>query len=568
MYVRLAGLFLLSLFLVSSPRSAAADLGKCEAKLLKSASKLGINISKSLQKCASSARKSIAGTGAVDSVAADTCEKNLAKIFNIGGEAGKGLVNKTLKSFDKLFVAGGEVCTSADLVTLGLLESGVNAPGVAAQDFVASWLVMRETQLAITEVAGVSGDFQELLDGMLEITDCGVERPNLCTFGAEQNPDCVVQTCNLSSSSKLQLLPANLSASLQDHPIAVQVCRAPGTLLDLPVDFSDDFRMLALGMASRIGPTSLPVANGTLCIDQKSASGWCDCAGAAVPFEPTTCRDHIANDDGGTCSESGGFCLVDDDCPDRNDLCSAAGIDDCGADLADASLESTCVRAGTDAGDCQAAPGRCIDEESFGRCHSGTFRGAPTLGYAGSSGAGDCMMQQTISLRLLPPAVCANGSGFALGTCTTTCAGPGACAADVACTGLGGTQCLAPTGPDGVACTRDDLGAPGASTALALTTGTVTAQLRDRILTSGTCSGAAVNSGMNCVTDRDCNGGVCNGEVIQPPQAAVTATGAGLACKQFDSGNLSGLTLVGSFALIDGFGSIGDQNAIFTLDCD
>lgn len=569
MYVRAAACALLSLALLATPGRAPADVAKCESKLLSNAAKFGSNLSKSLQKCSAVGRAAVAKFGAVDGVAADACEKNLAKIFNIGGLPGKGLVNKTRKSLDKLFVAGAEVCTGDDLARLGVLESGVNAPGTNPHDFVVSWLLLRETQRALDQVFAVSGDLQGLLDDMADLSDCdgAVLRPNLCTFTREQNPDCVVKTCNMSSSAKLQLpLTGGTTASLQDRPLTMQVCRAPATLLDLPLDFSDSFRLLDVGAATRLGPTSLLGTNATVCIDQIRGSGWCDCSGAAVPFEPTTCSDHIANDNAGTCSVTGGFCLVDDDCPDRDDVCSAAPIDDCGASLADAAIEDTCVRGGTAGDDCQDGTGRCIDRTTYGPCHSGTYRGAAVTGFAGASTAGSCMLQQTVSLRVLPAAICANGLGNPLGACTTVCAGPGPCAADATCTGIGGTQCLPSTGADGIACTRDDPGLPLPATTVALTTGTATVTNAGRLL-QGTCSGASVNAGMNCATDQDCNGGTCGGEVILAPQST-SVSGAGLTCPQLDGGQLGTLRLVGGFAWFDGAAGIGDNLATLTLDCD
>jgi len=564
--LKVAGILLLPLFMVGTPRGVAADVGKCEARLIKASAKVGIDVTKSLAKCTALARKAIAKTGAVDAKSADGCEKNLAKVFNIGGLAGKGLINKTRATFDKLFVAGKEVCTSADLAQLGMLESGFNAPGAEPQDFAFSYLFLRQTQQSIAEVFGVAGDLQELISDMVALTDCGVARPNLCTFAAEQNPDCVTKSCVLSSTSNLTLHDNGLSATLQDKAATIQVCRAPATLGDLPIDFSSSFRAISVATSTRLGPTTLTGANATVCIDQLRAVGWCDCAGAGVPFKADSCRDHIGNDNAGVCSESADFCLVDADCP-RGETCSGPGVDDCGADLSGAKIDPDCVRAGTAADDCFDAPGRCIDGATLGVCHPGTYVGAQQATWGGASGAGDCTLLQTVSIRVLPPAVCVNGGGEALGACTTICAGPGACVADPVCAGLGGAQCLSPRGADAVACTADDLVQPGAPTTIVLSTGTTTSAIKDRLLTQGTCSGGSVNAGMNCATNLDCNGGTCGGAVALPSPASHVRAGAPLSCGALDSGNLSGLSMVGGFGWLNGVGT-GDQTATLTLDCD
>ncbi len=570
MFVRAAGVVLLTFFAATLPQPVSADVAKCESKLLKTSSKLGSGIFKAFSKCTASARKTISKKGAIDDKTADKCEKNLKKVFNIGGDAGKGTVNKTLKSFRKLFTPGKEVCTSADLVQLGLLESGVNAPGTNPEDFLSSWLIMRETNLALTQVFSVAADVQEVLTSMIDLTDCDdpLDRPNLCTFRGGENPDCVTQTCNLSSTSDLTLQPDGLTAALQDNPATIQVCRAPAALTDLPVDFSDSFRALSLAGATRLGPTTLTGANATVCIDQLRAIGWCDCDGAAVAFEPDTCRDHIANDNAGTCSETSAFCLTDEDCTERNETCSAT-VDDCGVDLANAALPATCVRAGTPAGDCQGAPGKCIDGTTVGPCHPGTYIGATDVIYGGSSAGGDCSLTQTLSLRILPPAVCVNPAGDALGSCTTLCPGPGSCGADATCLGLGGTACAVSAGADGVPCTRDDLAQPGPTQQVVFTTGTATASVKDlvRINFQGVCSGGSTNAGMNCISNEDCIGGTCSGVVPLPNPAAVNASGSPLTCADYDSGNLSGLTMVGGFAWFNGVRT-GDQTAMITLDCD
>lgn len=566
MYPRQLGTALaVALVFSLAPGAASANIGKCEGRIYATAQKLNIATGKALSKCSLLTRAK-----GINPKTADSCEKNLAKVFNMGGPTGKGVVAKTIATIDKLFVPGKSTCTAAHLEQLGHMESGFNAPGVNPQDFLVSALVLRSVDLASNEIFAHVADFQETLTGLIDVTNCGSERPNLCSFVAHNNPDCRVHSCVLGATSDVNFFQGGggtVPTALQNRILALKFCQAP-PLLDLPVDLSSGYRAV-FGDASRtLAPPPMPLGtNSTLCIDQIRAHGWCDCLGSGDPLTPATCLDVRLHNNGGTCSTSGGFCLTNADCPGR-ETCNASGFDGCGQSVAGAGLPKYCTQPNGAA--CKdGGSTRCFDAKTLGRCHSGTPLGIPLRTWSGASTAGDCAVLSTITYRVLPPAICRNGSNQNLGFCTTICNG-GPCAADAQCTGLGGTQCIDPKGPDQLACTADDLVASSPPVTVPLTTATSSVTMRDFMSTQGTCSVAAVNAGMGCATSADCNGGFCSAALlVSPPNpnaSRVTGVGAKLSCGAYDSGSLSGFRLVGSLPLVN-VPVIHDSIVEFELAC-
>lgn len=584
--------------LLLAPGKAAADIGKCETKLLKATSKLSSNLSKSLGKCSSLARKAVANLGSVDAKSADGCEKNLFKIFNMGGDEGGGVVGKTLAGIASLYP---ETCTDDDLANLGHLISGLNAPGVEATDFMASAMVMREVDLATAEVFANIGDLQKTMADFVAITDCSLERPNLCSFAAAQSPDCRVHACHMSSSGRVSL-SAGLQGSLQNKVSTVEFCQAPSALVSLPVDFSSDYRVLFTEASRSLAPApTLPGLNITVCIDQLRGEGWCDCTGNAVPTTVTLCQDRNANDNGGTCSGSGAFCLSAADCA-SGQTCSAGATDDCGGVLADAvanDVNCGCTNGVSCLDDTCTSSELCVDGEALGTCQTGTRVGQVVETWSGSSTAGDCVLQQSIGFKFVPAGICVDGANNTLGICNTVCAGPGNCAADAVCTSLGGTQCLATRGADLTACTADDLVLPSAPTTISFTTGTSQTTIRDMVTAGneGVCNSNSINNGTNCISSQDCigakcNGGANNGAVCSIPADCPSGTcqagacsgaistggivpgtnqitvgpGSVMSCAGYDSSSLANWTLVGSLPLLNFMGT-GDTIASVTLDC-
>lgn len=584
---------------ILAPGRASADIGKCESKLIKATSKLSINLSKSLAKCSSLARKAIDGSGAVDAKSADGCEKNLMKVLNIGGEAGGGVVGKTLASIASLHP---DTCTDDDLSNLGHLVSGINAPGTDATDFLASVLILRELDIATAEAFAAIGDLQNTLSQFVAITDCGTQRPNLCSFAAAQNPDCRVHACTLSSAGAFNL-SAGVPGSLNNRVSTLEFCQAPASLLSLPVDLSSDYRALFTETARSLAPApNLSGINVTVCIDQLRGEGWCDCAGNGVPTNVSLCRDRNANDNGGTCSGSGAFCLTSEDCA-SGQTCSAGASDDCGGSLAEAEANDAncgCTNGVSCRDDSCNASEYCLDGEGLGGCQTGTRVGPLVETWSGSSTAGACVVQQTISFKFVPAGICVDGSANTLGVCNTVCAGPGNCAADAACSSLGGTACQPTRGADLTACTADDVALPSAPTNIVLTTGTSQTTIRDMVTAGaeGLCNNNSLNNGTNCISNQDCSGAKCNGGgnngafcsvstdcpggtcqagacqglvstggVVPGTNQITLGPGTALTCGAYDSSSLSNFKLVGTLPLLN-FMETGDTIASLTLDCD
>jgi hypothetical protein len=121
-------------------------------------------------------------------------------------------------------------------------------------------------------------------------------------------------------------------------------------------------------------------------------------------------------------------------------------------------------------------------------------------------------------------------------------------------------------GADGIACTADDTASPLATFTIPVTTGTVTAQLRDAIVQPGTCTG-----GSSCLQDADCpTGETCDAGALNVQDVTIPVSGSVGTCGQYLSGDLSNLKFVTGAALADlpitGFGSL-DGYLTIELDC-
>jgi len=83
---------------------------------------------------------------------------------------------------------------------------------------------------------------------------------------------------------------------------------------------------------------------------------------------------------------------------------------------------------------------------------------------------------------------------------------------------ISGTAVPSPLGPDGLACTEDDLTDPPSTVRVALTTGTTTINVYD-VDNGRLCQGGS-NSGVGCASDAACPGGVCALAKIGPSSKA------------------------------------------------
>jgi hypothetical protein len=570
----------LALAIGLSASMAHAQLSKCQAGIEKNSLKLNVTIAKALNKCKDKIRKA-SEKGPDRSGAADACEKALKKIYAltfVGDpkpvDPAKSKIGKFRAAIQKLEDKG--TCTATDLDTLGHLVSGVNAPGTGITDFMESWLIKAKEKLAWKEEVFEVGDARSLIDEAINAGEnpakacdpikgknCGTccdptgatcaaneyPRPNLCMLGEKTWPMCRDHACTLSGGSGAVLNPTGAPISLSARRVTLEVCTAPSGNAGI---LDPDFKLLINQPARTFQPPPvIPIVPAiTVCVDQVRSEGWCDCS-AAAPSAPSTspefCLDHVA-DVAGTCPDTGASL-------ESNCACGfPAGL-----------LGMPCNTAG-----CLA----CVNSSTGARCHSGTQNSALTITWpAVASGANDCVDLNQIQFTLEPPAICVDAMGQAVGQCNA----PGS--PDATCAAAGGVICVASSGADGVACTRDDLVPAGAPTTVPFTTDSATSTIEDFVAVEGIC--AAGQAGMNCVTNADCDtaasgpgDGVCAGQVFgcgTGPNAEdcqfTAGPGAGVSCANLESSNLAGWAIVGSFPALDGAGGIGDSILTFTLAC-
>jgi hypothetical protein len=124
-------------------------------------------------------------------------------------------------------------------------------------------------------------------------------------------------------------------------------------------------------------------------------------------------------------------------------------------------------------------------------------------------------------------------------------------------------------GSDGIACTADDTASPLATFTIPVTTGTVTAQLKDAIVYPGTCT---LGTNPPCLETIDCGpgNGSCDKSTLDVQDFTIPVSGSKGTCAEYESGNLSNLTFVTGAALTDlvvgTFGSL-DGWLTIQLDC-
>jgi hypothetical protein len=176
-----------------------------------------------------------------------------------------------------------------------------------------------------------------------------------------------------------------------------------------------------------------------------------------------------------------------------------------------------------------------------------------------------------MQFRFLSPGTCIDGDGNTLGPCTSVGAATAPCAA------LGGVSCDASVGPDGVACTPDDLPTPLEIITVPFTTGTAATIIESYNNTDGVCLGGG-NTNMNCITNADCDTVPGNGTCAAPifgcstgPNAEdcshTTAAGLGISCTAMRAGNLTNFSLTGALPMLDEVPQQKDYNLTFKLDC-
>jgi hypothetical protein len=557
--------------LMFSTSVASADLVKCAATIEKEATKLANTISKNLAKCLDTVRKKGANAGA------EGCEKALGKVYNFGGAAGKGAINKFIAKIQKTTAKGEKGCTALDYQELGYLVSGVNAPGAAIDDFAITWLVKAKEMLAIKDVIFEVGDAQTLLQSAIDVGEnpdkacdpgkgknCGTDctgspgptefyRPNLCYFDGQLSPPCRTHACTTTPASAAFIQPLGLPVDLGNKRLAIELCNLPAadSGSDLPIT-GDDFLLVVNQPARTFAPPPVvPISGGiTVCLDQYRSMGWCDCTDQDIPSDITLCQDHITNNN--------------------------TGIDDCGfpvslgtPEVGEAGTDCACGFPLAAAGGPCSTPGclACVNVNNGARCHSGTTNGIALGAFSGASDPGSCVDLNAIKLTLLPPGICLTTLGgvlpepVAIGQCQSG-TGP----ADPGCAALGGEFCAGSEGADGVFCTKDDLLPAANPTTVPFVSGTSTSIVENAVAAEGACSGGDT-PGMNCASDADCANGTCAGVSLTTLTFGVGPAAGAPSCAQLESSNLQGLTLNGSFPAVDGSGGLNDTVTTFTFEC-
>jgi hypothetical protein len=209
----------------------------------------------------------------------------------------------------------------------------------------------------------------------------------------------------------------------------------------------------------------------------------------------------------GWCDCSGhGLQLDTDFCQDRLVPGAPATADACGAD----------VNAGT-------------ADKNF----SGTKLGLPVNSPSGSSAVGDCYDLSTIQFTIVP---------------------------------------IGSEGVDTIPCTPDDVATPSAPIPVPLTTGNASAQVKNAV--SGPAPtygyGKCQDSSTDCVETANCSSlpgvAACTGVTTATLTLSI-GPGNGIACSNYQTGQLAGLKMVGAFPSGGGDQPIADAITSFTIDC-
>lgn len=534
-----------------------AALDKCQKRLQGETAKLQKFVYSAVQKCADAIRKEqVAGItkGGNDCspgkaclpAAAATCEKELAKVYGVGG-----LVPFKSK-FDAFRIAmeksrtpngaGARECEDADLAILtgmGHLVSGTGASVALAPplgtncdfnsdtkidancgaSFMTNFLMYSIENVVLKQAIQQTPDLLSIMTDAIEATTANPAkpstvcdgtpapiagtafRPNLCRFGLQ----CRTAVCEIDNSvSKvtlgapqldlLMLTPLDISIS---GTLATEVCRPGPTAgkcktggascesdADCGVNAPCNF-FPGQGLGAAFGGPS-----NVIYLINSAAKG----VRAPEPPVPTppfntlltaACVDIVESEGWCDCSPAGlGVKNGATVCQDKDALDSAGANDECGASKTLATADSHFTT---------------------------TLQNGPlTIQPAGSSAPGDCVDLVTLQFKLITSA--------------------------------------ADKGPDGIACTDDDYVAPTATFTIPLTTGSVTAAIYDAPDVVGLCS---TTTTATCLVDADCPPTeTCTGG--NPPTTVPLSTLGPIVgakpvsnqCARYLAGNLSGLSLV------------------------
>jgi hypothetical protein len=527
----------LSLALLWSGTSFAA-IDKCHKRIQGEGAKLQKFIYSAVQKCADAIRKEKAAgvvKGGTDCSsgkaclvnAAIFCEKQLAAVYDAANR-------KPYKSKIELFRAtlekssATDECTDDDLRILqgmGHQLSGTvnlatappvsgpcdfNGDGIADTNcrltFLIDWLTYAIEDATIRQLQAQNPDLFALLKEAIDATSANPSkpqtnctdqtnrgyRPNLCKFG----PQCLATSCNLSASSQAVLqapglvpFPPGLPPIPLTGSVPLQICRpGPGGVAPST--------QRGLGAEFHAQNDVLYLLGG---------------AGNSVQAPPP--YPGLL----GTLVQ--GICVT---------IVGQQGWCDCGnlgvkkdattcQDRVGASDLSAGGPSGQPTDECGVASNKWVADKAFkSNSHASTL----TISPGGSSTTGDCVNLVSLQFTLVPNDPSPPDPS------------------------------PSPKGADGIVCTADDLASPLPTFTIPVTTGTVTAQLKDAIVYGGTCT-----AGTNppCLQNVDCapSNGTCNTSTLDVRDFTISVSGSAGTCGEYLSGDLSNLKFVTGAALAD-----------------
>lgn len=547
--------FISALALASLAWSSAsfAAIDKCQKRIQGEGAKLQKFIYSAVQKCADAIRKEKAqaalkgvgldcGTGnKCLANAAIFCEKQLAGVYDAANvKPNKSKIELFRSSLEKS--SATNECTDSDLRILegmghqlsGIVNLATAPPTSGTCDFnsdlqadtdcrlkfLTDWLIYAIEDSAIRQLQAQTPDLMALLKEAIDApsvnpskpqTDCTNPanpgyRPNLCKFG----PQCFAASCSLSTSSQASLQ----APGLVPYPPGLSAISLQGSV---PVQIC------------RPGPGAVPPAVQRGLGDEFQAQNdilyLVGGAGNSVQAPPpypsplnlfvkAVCVSIVGQQGWCDCSVSG--LGVHKDATVCHDRVGASDLSSNGP------FNQT-----TD--ECGVASGTWVADLTF---PANSHAPGLTITPSGSSAPGDCVDLVSLQFTLL-------------------------------------TQ-DAEKGSDSVACTPDDTASPLATFTVPLTTGTVTAQLKDGIVTAGSCT---LGTNPPCLQDADCqpSSGICDTSALNVQDFNIPVTGSKGTCSEYLVANLSNVMLVTGAALADlaitGFPASLDGWLTIQLDC-
>ncbi|MFQ5668140.1 MAG: hypothetical protein ACE5I7_17130 [Candidatus Binatia bacterium] len=274
--------------LTLSPAPAKTGLDKCAKAIDKEGSKLQAAIAKAFGKCEAAFQKDVAkGVGNL-SKAAPACEKQLSKVFPLGGKT------KMQKALDKLNGLIGKSCTDINIQQQGHLSSTIFG------DRWAKFVIVNALEGAFEQEIATARLFLTHMQNMspppLGRAPAGA-CPTCQTFTVAP---CFEHSCNfLSSSNSKAVLGTNTPVNLGVSLVGVstfKLCKVPGVTPD------GEF-LVSAAPGTLFEPAAL-TGLGFGCNVVVGAEGVINCSGTAPSVDYTTCADHnVGAPDSNECTE-------------------------------------------------------------------------------------------------------------------------------------------------------------------------------------------------------------------------------------------------------------------------